>query len=204
MHAIRNAIRAAALLAASFSLAAGGSQGVGVALRDYFLAATPSTPSQPQAATGLNAARADRLRPTKGLENAIADLNHDPKSIDHDDRKDIRDELDEEIDAVEQAIDDIREELREARHDLNDIDHKDGVKGSKQLAAAEAKWDALNERRKALDDRLNVIERQADIGIKPFPLIVEAKKLGTDIVLLRLELRPLRDLIRAAERLEKD
>lgn len=204
MNKIRHAVRAAALLAASVSLAAGGSQGVGIALRDYLLAVAPATPSQPQAASALNVARAVQKRPTKGLERAIAELDHDPETIDNDTRHDIRDELRDEIDNVEQAIEDIEDELKESRDDLSEIDHNDGVEDSKELAAAEAKWDAMDEQRKVLDDRLGEINRQADIGIEPFPLFLEAKKLGTDIVLLRLELRTLRELVRAAERLDEE
>jgi septal ring factor EnvC (AmiA/AmiB activator) len=198
MTRFRHAVRATALLAATLSLAAGGTQGVGVALRDYFFAAaTPAAPRSPAvAATPRTATKSGAAahRPTKGLESAIRELGRNPHKLS--DRNDLRRELREEIRDIDSELDGIRDDLREARDDIQAIRPHRGS----QRAGAEAKLSELEDAWRQLNKRLRDIRSKADIGITPGPLVVQARQLGLDIVLLRNEVRVLDRLISDAER----
>ena len=163
--------------------------------------ARPALPAQP----GDPAAGAD---PTDDLQRSLGDV---ASGSDAEDRRDLERDIEEELDDLEIDIEELDADLEEQADVLSDIDDENGVEGSKELEAAEARLESLTDELDGLDARVSDIGRRARAALRRGvsaaelgSLIADARGLGADLGAFDLKIDELEALVSAAEDNERD
>ena len=165
--------------------------------------ARPARPAQP--AQPGDPAASD---PTDELQRNLGDI---AQGLDADERRDLERDIEEALTDVEIDIDELDADLEEQADTLSDIDHENGVEGSKELEAAEARLESLTDELKGLDVRVSDIGRRARAALRDNEsagelkaLIADARALGADLDAFDGKIDALETLVSAAEDQQRD
>ena len=165
--------------------------------------ARPASPAQPAQPGDLAASD-----PTDELQRKLGDV---AQGLDADERRDLERDIEEALDDLDVDIDELDADLEEQSDILSDIDHDNGVEGSKELEAAEARLESLTDELNVLDARVSDIGRRARAALRDNgstgelkALIADARSLGADLDAFDGKIDALETLVSAAEDQQRD